>query len=163
MRLVSIHADGTAHRIWSEAISTHTFGAYWIRPNTSVYDANGRVWSSDFPVVGLFWPNQFYQVFLLLKSDRTDYYANVIAPPLFGEQVTFIDLDLDVIVENGLVQLADIEEFEARKDRYPVAWIQQAEQAARTLQTLAEASAGPFRPALAESWRAYVNRHGQLL
>lgn len=161
MRLISVHADGSAHRLWPSVYPTHTRGAFVIPPNQRVEEADGSVWSCDFPVIALFWPKVFYQVFVMLMDSRTDYYANVITPPLMGSlSLTFVDLDLDVIMTNGRVELVDEEEFDDRKSGYPLYWREEAMRAASELRALAKAAQGPFRPALATSWRAYVTRLG---
>lgn len=156
MRLVSLHADGCPHRIWTGVHTTPVPGAYVVPRNAPVHESNGTSWTSDYPVVAFFWPKLYYQVFMLLKKERTDYYANIILPPLFGPNVYFVDLDLDVTVVSGRVELQDELEFMERQSSYPISWIHEAHRAAQRVVQLATSGEGPFRPATASQWRTLV-------
>lgn len=159
MRLVSIHADGSPHRTHLHACPTAQRFVYIIPPNTPVLEADGEQWSSAYPVVAFFWPQVHFQVFMLLKSRRTDYYCNIILPPVCTRQeVTFVDLDLDVLVLDGQVELVDKQEFGIRKAAYKPVWITQAEAAAQELLRAARCQWGPFLPATAQRWRVYVEQ-----
>lgn len=121
-------------------------------------EADGRRWSSAYPVVGLFWPDRFYQVFLLLKDDATEYYCNLITPPVYrpGERViSFVDLDLDVVIADGRVQVLDEDEYALRRRQYPEAWQTAVTQASAELIRLANERRGPFSTETATRWRQW--------
>lgn len=161
LTLVSVHGDGHAHRVWTRVETTYQPWSFWIPPGALVSEANGHTWSSPYPVVGLFWPNKYYQVFLLLKETGVGYYCNVIAPPRYdGERqsVTFVDLDLDVVVNSDGARTLDTEEFWRRRVGYPQAWVDAAIAAERELTSLAGRCLGPFSPATELRWRAWSAR-----
>lgn len=159
MRLASFHADGSIHRVWESVLTTEDPWAFWIPPYSPVEEASGVSWHSDYPVVGLFWPTRFYQVFLLLKETETDYYCNIIAPPSYNaaaEQVEFVDLDLDVLLTGGDVRVADEDEFAVRSATYSQMFIREAQAAKHRVVAEAKARTGPFTLRTARKWRDYV-------
>lgn len=130
-------------------------------PHTAVREADGTTWASPYPVIMTFWPKAFAQVCILLPADETAYYCNVIAPPVYHprrESVEFADLDLDVRVGRGQVELVDQAEFHARKGAYPADWVDEAERAAQRLMQWARDAYGVFSPATARRWRAWLER-----
>ncbi|EJY56169.1 hypothetical protein URH17368_1174 [Alicyclobacillus hesperidum URH17-3-68] len=154
MRFISLRYDGQLHRVWQRVEKVNIPGCYFIPAGATVRERDGTTWSSDYPVAALFWPGVFYQVFVLLKPEVTDYYANVITPAIFGTDVVFIDLDLDVRVESHRVSLVDMDEFTRRSHLYPQSWRGEAMAAAERLFAMAKKGSGPFRPALAAALRA---------
>ncbi|WAH39299.1 DUF402 domain-containing protein [Alicyclobacillus dauci] len=151
---MSVHTDGSIHRTWLNVRKTVSRGIYLISPKSPVLESDGTSWSSDYPVVAFFWPRSFFQVFMLLKETGTDYYCNVTLPPVIGNDVVFVDLDLDVVVTGGQAEVVDRREFDERKVAYQSEWIENAQTAATTLMSLAENRWGPFHPATALRWRA---------
>ncbi|SIT02760.1 DUF402 domain-containing protein [Alicyclobacillus vulcanalis] len=152
MRLISLRPDGSRHRVWS-SVEPGRFGGWWVPPGTPVLDAGGA-WSSPYPVAALAWPRAWFQVFVLLKPDRTDYYVNICTPPALGADVVWIDLDLDVRLEAGRLWIADEEEFLRRRDTYPPAWRAAAEHTVLAVERAMRSGAYPFRPSFAEALRA---------
>ncbi|CAM3977078.1 DUF402 domain-containing protein [Alicyclobacillus pomorum] len=147
------------HRIWPEVYATDEPWAFFIPANTPVQEEDGRQWSSPYPVVALFWPKAYYQVFILLKPQATEYYCNVIAPLCYlvdRQTVVFTDLDVDVMVTATGVEVLDEDEYEVRKGSYPPRWCAGVMDAKAELVALAKQQRGPFSPATANRWRAYV-------
>lgn len=160
MRIRSLRYQGKPHRTWEHAVPRLEQSAWLIPQNTPVREADGSVWSSDYPVIAYFWPGAFFQVTVLLKADRTDYYCNIITP--VTETLTdlwFIDLDLDVLVMNGDVSLVDEEEFRLRKPFYPEEWVRGAIEAKSFVLQMAKERSGPFAPAIADGWRDLLVKH----
>ncbi|MBX6353093.1 MAG: DUF402 domain-containing protein [Thermoflavifilum sp.] len=160
LTLASIHADGTAHRRWPQVLPTPDPWTFLIPTGWPVVEADGRQWASDHPVLAVFWPDRWYQLFVLLKRNTTGFYCNIIRPPVYHPEtrmVEFVDLDLDVLVDDE-VRLVDVEEFEARSGVYPVAWRAAAWAAADELVQLARDRTGPFHPAAVRRWRAFAAR-----
>ncbi len=157
-KLLSLRANGVRHREWSSAEVTPDPWSFLIRPGQLVEEVDGRRWCSPYPVVALFWPGAYYQVFLLLKEKSTDYYCNVIAPVRYLAEertVAFTDLDIDVVVSGRRVEVVDLDEFAVRKADYSEDWQREALQAKDELVRMASSQAGPFAPATANWWRAY--------
>ncbi|GMA63245.1 hypothetical protein GCM10025859_36850 [Alicyclobacillus fastidiosus] len=134
-------------------LPTTVKGAYRIPAGSPVVEANGQTWASDYPVVAFFWPNVYFQVFMLLKESGTDYYCNVMAPALIAKDIVYIDLDLDVIVTDGQVKLVDEKEFRERKVTYLPEWVRAAEAASEWLVQQAQRRQGVFHPATGLGWR----------
>lgn len=153
MRLISLRADGQVHRIWPSAEKTAHPWTYRVPANSSVIEASGQGWSSPYPVIAFFYPNSFFQIFMLLKPGVTDYYCNIILPPAFVNDVTFIDLDLDVIIHNGHAQLVDESDLLVRQSMYLETWVESARATAQELIARFEAEWGPFCPATVAVWR----------
>ncbi|MCL6597253.1 MAG: DUF402 domain-containing protein [Alicyclobacillus macrosporangiidus] len=147
MMLVSLRGNGLPHRTWTHAEETAEPWVFWIPPGASVLEADGRSWSSGYPVVALFWPDRYYQVFRLCKPEGIEYYCNVITPPVYDAEartVRFHDLDLDVYVDASGVRLLDADQFDARRTAYPATWVEAALAAAAELTRLAQNRQGPF-------------------
>jgi protein associated with RNAse G/E len=161
-RLVSVRADGSPHRMWPCVVATEDPWSFIIPSRSPVVEADGKRWHSDYPVVAVFWPDRWYQLFVLLKPAGIEYYCNVIAPPVYeagSRTVRFVDLDLDVYVDRQ-VRVLDEEEFAARSIYYPPEWRDAADAAAAELVRLAQDRAGPFHPAAAERWRRLAEAWG---
>ncbi|MFB5192288.1 DUF402 domain-containing protein [Alicyclobacillus fastidiosus] len=156
MNIVSIRADGSPHRQWTGVLPTMMRGAYRIPAGSPVVEANGATWSSDYPVVAFFWPNVYFQVFMLLKETGTDYYCNVMTPALVAKDIVYIDLDLDVIVTDGQVKLVDEREFNERKSAYRPEWVQAATTTSQWLVQQAKRRQGVFHPATGLGWRTLL-------
>jgi len=73
-------------------------------------------------LVEYYWLDRWYNVFRFLHDDGSTrlYYCNINKPPVFdGRSLTYIDLDLDVIVEPDYsYEILDLDEFEANSERY---------------------------------------------
>ena len=69
-----------------------------------------------------YWLDRWYNVFRFLKADGSTrlYYCNVNMPPKLADGVlTYIDLDIDILVQPDLsYQILDLEEFAANTVRF---------------------------------------------
>ena len=69
-----------------------------------------------------YWLDRWYNVFRFLKADGCTrlYYCNVNMPPkLENDVLTYIDLDIDILVQPDLsYQVLDLDEFAANAARY---------------------------------------------
>ena len=72
--------------------------------------------------VEYYWLDRWYNVFLFLNSDGSTqlWYCNLNTPPkLEGAVLTYIDLDIDILVrEDFSYQVMDLDEFEYNARRY---------------------------------------------
>jgi uncharacterized protein len=160
MKIISNRFDGRLHRVWLDAKPVP--GEPWMAfypPGAPVQEADGTCWSSPYPVCAFFWPDRYYQVFMLLKETSTDYYCNVIAPPVFDASqnaFVFVDLDMDVVVSDGEVRTLDEDEFQARKHAYSMEWIEGALRGVKEVSDMASRGQGPFAPAAKQKWREWA-------
>jgi uncharacterized protein len=119
------------------------------RARTPVYTSRGE-FRSPYDSKVYFWRNRWYNVFQLSRPGCATalWYCNVTTPPVFdGQQISYSDLDLDVVVTpDGCVDLKDEDEFKAhqRKYGYPADIIEQAKDAAEELMELGRTRAFPF-------------------
>jgi len=108
------------------------------------------------PFTALFWPGQerwwnvYHNHWTLQRGDQRwtpESYANVSSPATFdGETLHWVDLDLDVTIRAGVVELLDEDEFAEHRARmrYPEHIVTSALEAASTLLELAARRAPPF-------------------
>ena len=72
--------------------------------------------------VEYYWLDRWYNVFRFLTDDGATqlWYCNVNTPPtVAGDILTYIDLDIDILVQPSLsYQVLDVEEFETNAARY---------------------------------------------
>ena len=87
-----------------------------------------------------YWSDRWYNVFRF--NDR--FYCNVTQPPSFdGTTLTYVDLDIDVLVESDFsYRILDLEDFESYP--YPADLKEKARQALEELISLVEARSFPF-------------------
>ncbi len=97
-----------------------------------------------------FWRDRWYNVFRLSRPGcaLALWYCNVTTPPrLEGDQLGYVDLDLDVAVRpGGCVELLDEDEFalHQRRYNYPLDVISAARSAANQVAQLALGNGFPF-------------------
>lgn len=119
------------------------------RARTPIYTSRGE-FRSPYNSRVYFWRDRWFNVFRLSRPGcaLALWYCNVTTPPaLRGDELTYVDLDLDVCVRpNGCIEMLDEDEFEAhqRKYGYPEDVIHRAEDAARQVAELARGRAFPF-------------------
>jgi uncharacterized protein len=87
-----------------------------------------------------YWLDRWYNVFRF--NDR--FYCNVTQPPSFdGATLTYVDLDIDVLVESDFsYKILDLEDFESAQ--YPANVQHSARQALEELTSLVETRSFPF-------------------
>jgi protein associated with RNAse G/E len=160
VRLVSFKSAGRVHRTWTKAVETNSPWAFYIHQGWAVREANGTTWSSEYPVIALFWPEAFYQVFLLLKSSGTEYYCNLISPIEWHpecRELRFVDLDLDLYVDRDGPRRLDEDEFRLNLHAYPEDWIRGVTEAIGILEQMATSRMGPFSLDTDATWRSFVH------
>jgi protein associated with RNAse G/E len=99
-----------------------------------------------------YWLDRWYNVFRFCDSNHSlkSFYCNINAPPIFdGEILSYVDLDIDVLVQpNFSYQVLDLEDFEkhSRLYSYPDDVLENAKRALSELIHLIETRAFPFSP-----------------
>jgi len=98
-----------------------------------------------------YWLDRWYNVFRFRDADLNlkRFYCNINMPPRFdGQTLTYVDLDIDVLVEPDLsYRVLDLEDFQenARQYNYPVEIQTGAHRALNELIGLIETRAFPFK------------------
>lgn len=121
----SFKHDKTLHRTWFDAfVLEKTDSHYVLVTNHSlVIDYNGRKWITKEPAVCFFYPNLWYNVIAMIRSNGIHYYCNIASPSIFDEEaLKNIDYDLDVKVDaNFNLYVLDQYEYElhAQQMNYP--------------------------------------------
>ena len=134
--------DGTERRRWFGRVATHDGPLIVV---DAVFDeevkhdllgtiASGTI-SKEY-----YWLDRWYNVFCF--NDR--FYCNVTLPPEFKDSVlSYVDLDIDVLVETDLsYRILDVEDFEASS--YPLEIDQNARQAVADLIEQIKTRSFPF-------------------
>jgi uncharacterized protein len=97
-----------------------------------------------------YWLDRWYNIFRFSDPDRKlkKFYCNINMPPQFdGQTLTYVDLDIDVLVEPDLsYKVLDLEDFEdsARHYNYPSDIQQRARRALDEVIGLIDTRAYPF-------------------
>jgi len=161
IHVVSTKYDGSAH--WEfDSFFVLEDGPLLIATNFAgqVLHNKAGEWPTPFDVRNHFWQDRWYNVMRCdkpqagglapagLPADLDHYYCNVTTPTMYdGENVRYVDLDLDVRVHaDGRIELLDEDEFVENSERmgYPPEVMEQAKRAADELIELATKRAFPF-------------------
>jgi protein associated with RNAse G/E len=134
--------DGTERRTWPARVATHDGSLIVLDAvfdEEIQHDLLGTI-SSGTISREYYWLDRWYNVFRF--NDR--FYCNVTKPPRYDEAVlTYVDLDIDVLVESDFsYKILDLEDFE--KYSYPTDLQVKARQALDEIIGLVEARSFPF-------------------
>ena len=138
----ALNYDGTERRRWFGRVARHdgplivldAVFAEEIQHDLLGTIASGTV-STEY-----YWFDRWYNVFRF--DDR--FYCNVTQPPAFdGSVLTYVDLDIDVLVESDFThRILDLEDFET--SHYPAEIAQNARKAVEDLLEQIETRSFPF-------------------
>ncbi|HJU91938.1 MAG TPA: DUF402 domain-containing protein [Pyrinomonadaceae bacterium] len=117
--------DGTEHRRWPARIAK-TVGPLLILDavfdEEIQHDLLGTIASGTISTE-YYWLDRWYNVFRFSHPDQKlkSFYCNINVPPRFdGRVLSYIDLDIDVLVESDLTyKILDEDDFEENAKRYP--------------------------------------------
>jgi protein associated with RNAse G/E len=151
--LVSVRKyDGVEHRRWPAQIA-RIEGSLLVLDavfeNEIEHDLLGTI-SSGTISTEYYWLDRWYNVFRFSDPDGRlkNFYCNVNQPPVFdGDVLSYIDLDIDVLVAPDLTyKILDVEDFEenAKRYDYPNDVLANARQALTEVIELIESRAFPF-------------------
>ena len=134
--------DGREHRTWRARLAKQVGPLIVLDAvfaDEVEHDLLGRIAAGTISKE-FYWLDRWYNVFRF--SDR--FYCNVTEPPSFdGSTLTYVDLDIDILVEQDFsYRILDLEDFESYP--YPAEVKQQARQALAELISLVEARSFPF-------------------
>jgi uncharacterized protein len=144
--------DGSKHRCWNARLKQRE-GKLIVLDAEFDVDVSHEL-MGDIPrgtkTIEYYWLNRWYSVFQFLHRDGSTrlFYCNVNTPPKFdGATLSYIDLDIDVLVDTDLsYQVLDLNEFEANTQTYGYSAeeIQRAHDATGELITLIDERQFPF-------------------
>jgi protein associated with RNAse G/E len=149
--------DGSAHRSWPAQVLRQEGSLIVLDakfPEEVVHDLLGTI-ASGTHSLEYYWLDRWYNVFRFAQpnGELRNYYCNVNVPPTFdGETLSYVDLDLDILVEPDLsYQILDVEDFDRNAKLYGYSDEVQskARQAVDELVTLIETREFPFWSAVA--------------
>jgi len=144
--------DGTEHRRWSATIQRQE-GSLLVLDAAFAEEINhdliGTIARGTISTE-YYWLDRWFNVFRFSAPDGRlqSYYCNLNIPPVFAEQqLSYVDLDIDILVQPDFTyRILDREDFEinARRFGYSVEVRQNVEQALSDLIALIESRAFPF-------------------
>jgi len=147
--------DGSEHRSWNAKVLRRE-GSLLVLDATFdeeiKHDLLGTI-ASGTKSIEYYWLDRWYNVFRFAapSGELRSYYCNVNVPPAFdGKVLSYVDLDIDILVEPDLsYRIVDLEDFEQNAERFGYSGdIQKkARQALAGLVELIEARAFPFSDA----------------
>jgi protein associated with RNAse G/E len=147
--------DGSEHRSWKAKVLRRE-GSLLVLDATFdreiKHDLLGTI-ASGTKSIEYYWLDRWYNVFRFAapNGQLRSYYCNVNVPPVFdGRVLSYVDLDIDILVEPDLsYRIVDLEDFEQNAERfgYSEDIRQKARQALEGLVDLIEAQAFPFSDA----------------
>jgi protein associated with RNAse G/E len=116
--------DGAEHRSWSAHVVRQK-GPLIVLEGTFdrqiEHDLLGTI-SQGTLSIEYYWLDRWYNIFRFVqpKGELRNYYCNVNRPPTFdGQVLSYVDLDIDVVVEPDLsFKVLDLDEFECNVIRY---------------------------------------------
>ena len=116
--------DGSAHRSWPAQVLRQEGSLIVLDakfPEEIVHDLLGTI-ASGTHSLEYYWLDRWYNVFRFAQpnGELRNYYCNVNVPPTFdGETLSYVDLDLDILVEPDLsYQILDVEDFDRNVKLY---------------------------------------------
>lgn len=152
---VTVHAckyDGRIHRRW-EARVTHLEDSLVVLDGTFDEEIRHDLLGTIVPgtlSTEYYWTDRWYNVFCFREpsGELRNYYCNINQPARFdGEVLSFVDLDMDVLVAPDFsYRVLDIEEFQTNAARYgyPSEILRRADAALAELISLIESRQFPF-------------------
>lgn len=124
---IEVHSykyDGLLHRTWPAELLRQEGSLIVLDAKFSaevIHDLLGTI-ASGTHSLEYYWLDRWYNIFRFAEPDGTlrNYYCNVNMPPTFdGDILSYVDLDLDILVEPDLsYQLLDVEDFEKNAEAY---------------------------------------------
>ena len=124
MRVDSLKYDGSLHRSWPARLVSRE-GALVVVEGVFETEVRHRLLgtiAAGTHSTEYYWTDRWYSVFRFREPDGTlrNYYCNVNRPAEFdGRALTFVDLDIDVLVSPDFAYaVLDEEEFEAHAARF---------------------------------------------
>jgi len=144
--------DGREHRRWTAQLVRQEGSLLVLDakfPDEVVHDLLGTI-AAGTRSLEYYWLDRWYNIFRFAEpnDDLRNYYCNINRPPTFdGETLSYVDLDLDILVAPDLsYRILDVEDFErnAEEYSYPAELQVSARQAVGEVVSLIETRQFPF-------------------
>jgi protein associated with RNAse G/E len=144
--------DGTEHRTWPAQLLRQEGSLLVLDAKFDEeihHDLLGTI-SGGTISVEYYWLDRWYNIFRFIEpsGELRSYYCNVSVPPTFdGQTLSYVDLDVDILVEpNFSYQVVDLEDFKrnAMLYNYPAQTQQNVRQALDELAGMIDTRAFPF-------------------
>ncbi len=144
--------DGREHRRWPARVLRREGSLIVLDakfPEEVIHDSLGTIVAGT-QSLEYYWLDRWYNIFRFSQpsGELRNYYCNVNVPPSFdGETLTYVDLDLDILITPEFsYNLLDLEEFEDNTVRYgyPAEVVANAHEAVNDLLKMIRERAFPF-------------------
>ena len=116
--------DGTEYRRWNARLSQHNGSLLVLDAEFESdvqHDLLGAIQGGT-RTIEFYWLDRWYNIFRFMNDDNRTrlYYCNINMPPSLEDKVlTYIDLDIDILVQPDFsYQVLDLDEFEENARRY---------------------------------------------
>lgn len=116
--------DGSEHRSWNAEVLRQEDSLLVLdaKFNEEIrHELLGRIVGGT-TRIEYYWLDRWYNIFRFANpsGELRSYYCNVNVPPTFdGETLSYVDLDIDILVEPDFsYRIVDLEEFERNVTRY---------------------------------------------
>ena len=117
--------DGTEYRRWNARLSQHNGSLLVLDAEFESdvqHDLLGAIQSGT-RTIEYYWLDRWYNIFRFMNGDNNGtglYYCNLNMPPsLKDNMLTYIDLDIDILVQPDFsYRVLDLDEFEENARRY---------------------------------------------
>jgi protein associated with RNAse G/E len=120
----SLKHDGSDHRSWTAHVIRHEGSLLVLEGSFDKEIEHELLGTIPLGTISIeyYWLDRWYNIFRFLGAGRVlrNFYCNVNEPPsLEGGVLSYIDLDIDILVEGDLsFRVLDLDEFEANARRY---------------------------------------------
>ena len=117
--------DGAEHRRWSARLVDRSGSLITLDARFDEHIEHDLLGSIPLGTISTeyYWLDRWYNVFRFCDPERKPkrFYCNINMPPQFdGKTLSYVDLDIDVLVELDLsYRILDLEDFEENSRRYP--------------------------------------------
>jgi protein associated with RNAse G/E len=147
--------DGVLHRSWPARLLRRDGSLIVLDakfPDEVVHDLLGTI-AGGTHSLEYYWLDRWYNVFRFARPDGNlrNYYCNVNLPPKFdGKTLSYVDLDLDILVDPDFsYRVLDVEDFErnAKQYAYPAEVEDNARRAVDELVEMIQSRQFPFNTA----------------
>jgi protein associated with RNAse G/E len=151
--------DGSPHRRWSANLSRQENDLLVLDARFNEEIRHDLLGTIEVGTISLeyYWLDRWYNVFRFSDPAGTlrNFYCNINIPPAFdGETLSYVDLDIDVLVEADFsYRVLDLDEFEQNSElyEYPDEIKQNAKRGLADLMTIIKARDFPFNAAFASA------------
>ena len=146
--------DGLLHRTWPAELLRQEGSLIVLEatfPDEIIHDLLGTIPGGTHSLE-YYWLDRWYNIFRFAQPDGKlrNYYCNINVPPTFAnDTLSYVDLDLDILVEpDSSYRILDVEDFERNTKRYKYSANVQANahRAVDELARMIETRAFPFSP-----------------